>query len=71
MTVLFVDRAQCFDARAGYPRTYLPHDTLWRARTSRTFSTRSSSFTVNWAGRVSRHSWFEAIAAAAFGRSLI
>ena len=32
--------------------------------TSRTASTSLSSATANWAGRLSRHSWFEAIAAA-------
>src|SRR5438067_1466522 len=41
------------------------HFTSWRASTSRTLATRSASLHENCAGRLSRHSWLEAIVAAA------
>src|SRR6266481_1161616 len=47
-----------------------PHFTSWRAKTSRTLATISSSLHENCAGRVSRHSWLEAIAAAALAPSI-
>src|SRR4029077_20064346 len=47
-----------------------PHFTSWRASTSRTLATISPSPQENCAGRVSRHSWLEAIAAAAFAPSI-
>src|SRR6201992_4062063 len=47
-----------------------PHFTSCRARTSRTLATRSASAQENCAGRVSRHSWLEAIAAAALAPSI-
>src|SRR5262249_46217052 len=47
-----------------------PHLTSWRARTSRTLATNSPSLHENCAGRVSRHSWFEAMAAAALAPSI-
>src|SRR6266700_7303716 len=47
-----------------------PHLTSCRASTSRTRATISPSRHENCAGRVSRHSWFEAIAAAALAPSI-
>ena len=47
-----------------------PHFTSWRASTSRTRATISPSPQENCAGRVSRHSWLEAMAAAAFAPSI-
>src|SRR5262245_11002511 len=47
-----------------------PHFTSCRASTSRTLATISSSLHENCAGRVSRHSWLEAIAAAALPPSI-
>src|SRR3954454_10604456 len=55
--------------RASQMNSY-PHLTSWRASTSRTFATISPSAQENCAGRVSRHSWLEAIAAAAFAPSI-
>src|SRR5262249_42912214 len=46
------------------------HFTPWRASTSRTASTSLSSDTANCAGRLARHSWLEAIAAAALAPSI-
>src|SRR5262245_5163549 len=47
-----------------------PHFTSWRESTSRTASTSLASGTANCAGRLARHSWFEAIAAAALAPSI-